>query len=656
MLLASLAGLIWFSHRLAGVRIYHADECQNVSMARIIATGQTKAFYAEAGLFQTGVLGWLARGATRSVDIFVPARFVMLEIFWLNVVLMALATGERLFSRRGLIALVGAATLAPLWDFGFEIRPDNLLLCGVLLMWCVVRVRPKGLQPFFIAGALAAGLQFVAFEAAAFTLPISAAILAFPPPGQRARRWMLVLAWAAGALGMFAIIRVAYGAAGLWDVYMAEVRRVLGDFSGGDRSGLGEALRRLLGQTPLLLAFLTAALVAVAVDLRRRGKAALTWDGSLPEALLFLGALVVLLLNPAPEPYNLLLLVPYGFLLAFRYGSGVIEEVWGPRAHLDTAAEIPESGLPLLHEMEERAGERRPQPFEAFPAPEPPAKDGPLTPTLSPSEGERGNRRQLSVGPRFIGKVKTSGAGLGRVGEQLSLRPVLVALLVFAHFVPFGVATRRHLRWTNYDQEARMGLAEELTDPARDQVYDGIGLVPTRPSTDFCWLLPEGNRRSLAEERGLQVRDMLAARPAAVVIPNYRTDRLPEEDQAFIREHYVSLNDDFWVLGKVLPAGGGTFEVVHPGRYRVSSLEGSDLAGTYPDGMAGLMAPVVEGSLIGTLDGVPLSKRPVELTVGTHRIETKPDCQAAVVWMGPRKERIGRMGGGDHRFLFRRWY
>jgi len=34
-----------------------------------------KAFYAEAGLFQTGLLAWLARGATQSVDVFVPARF-----------------------------------------------------------------------------------------------------------------------------------------------------------------------------------------------------------------------------------------------------------------------------------------------------------------------------------------------------------------------------------------------------------------------------------------------------------------------------------------------------------------------------------------------------------------------------------------------------
>src|ERR1035438_7204980 len=89
VLLASLAGLLWFSHRLTGVRIYHADECQNVSMARIIATGQTKAFYAEAGLFQAGLLVWLARGSPRSFDIFVAARFVMLEVFWLNIVLIA---------------------------------------------------------------------------------------------------------------------------------------------------------------------------------------------------------------------------------------------------------------------------------------------------------------------------------------------------------------------------------------------------------------------------------------------------------------------------------------------------------------------------------------------------------------------------------------
>ena len=74
------------------------------------------------------------------------------------------------------------------------------------------------------------------------------------------------------------------------------------------------------------------------------------------------------------------------------------------------------------------------------------------------------------------------------------------------------------------------------------------------------------------------------------------------------------------------------------------------------EGLAGLMAPLEDGSISGTLDGVPLSKLPVELAVGTHRIETKTDCQAAVVWMGRRQERMGRLGDSDHRFLFVNWY
>jgi hypothetical protein len=100
------------------------------------------------------------------------------------------------------------------------------------------------------------------------------------------------------------------------------------------------------------------------------------------------------------------------------------------------------------------------------------------------------------------------------------------------------------------------------------------------------------------------------------------------------------LADDFWVLGKVLDAGGGTFEIYHPGRYRISTLKGSDLADTYPGGMKGLMTPEDPGRVSGTLDGVPISDHPVEL----------------VVWMGPRLDRVHRLGPGDHRALFVNWY
>lgn len=566
-LIGGLGGLVWFSLHLAGKRIFQVDECQNVYVAKILATGQTKTAYANLSLVQFP-LAWVAHGGTRSIDLFAAARFLMLGIFWVNVLLIALATGEKLFSRRGLIALVAAATLAPLWDYGFEIRHDNLLLTGVLLTWCIVRVRPAGTQSYVFAGAIAATLQFVAFKAFVYTLPISLAILTCPPPGHRAQRWKLALAWVAGALAMFFTFRLAYGAAGLWDLYLADFRRISGDSTGGNRFAPWDTLSRLLGQTPLLLVLVMAASVALATGVGNRGKAALSWDSSLPEALLLAVALAALLINPAPYPYNLLHLVPYAFLFAFRYASGLAKEL------------------------------------DARPA----------------------------------------------------LLTLVGAILVFTHLAPFAVATCRHLDWPNTRQQDLMRLAEDVTDSEEDPVYDGVGMVPTRPRIHYWWYLHSLNIQSFVKGPGPRVRDMLAARPAAVFIPNYRTDWLPEEDHAFIRERYVSVADDFWVLGKVLPAGGGTFEIVHPGRYRISSLQESDLAETCRVSVAQSPARLEEGSFTATLDGAPVASRPVELTVGEHRIECKPGCQPSVVWVGPKLDRIGRLSQRDHRLLFVNWY
>src|SRR5260370_39040349 len=127
----------------------------------------------------------------------------MVGVFWLNLVLIALSTGERLLSPGGLIALLAAVTLAPLWDYGFEIRHDNVLLTGLLLMWFVLRVRPMGLPSYFIAGAIAVGLQFFAFKAFAYTAPLSMAFLILAPPAYKLSRWKLILAWVGGAVCSF---------------------------------------------------------------------------------------------------------------------------------------------------------------------------------------------------------------------------------------------------------------------------------------------------------------------------------------------------------------------------------------------------------------------------------------------------------------------
>ena len=565
--LALLAGVGWFSVRLAGVRIYQADEAQNIYAARVLSSGQTRTAYCDPSPF-IALISWFTRSGTDGVDLFVRARFLMLELFWLNLALIALATGESLTSSRGLIALLAAVTLAPLWDYGFEVRQENLLLTGMLLTWCALRVRPGGLQSYAIAGAIAPAMVLITLKACVYFLPISLLCLVCPPPGHQAPRWKLGLAWAASAVTVCGCMLLIYSMTGSRDAVMNHLHHVLSAAWRGERLWPGQTLSRLFGQVPLLLALVAAALWSLAGDVWRRGTAAFTWDSCLPEGMLVVVASAALVVNPAPNLSDSLLLVAFGFILAFRYSARILNQ-------------LPAWSVP----------------FSA-----------------------------------------------------------VAAILIFAHLVPFGSATSRHWSWTNFHQEKLMRLAEQLTDPARDPVYDGVGLVPTRPSIDFQWCLD-----SLTVARYLQGRDpkpaeLLAKRPAAVIIPNYRTDWLPELDHKFIRSRYVPLADDFWVLGNILPAGGGTFEIFHAGHYRISTLKGSDLADTYPLGLQGVLSPEDPGTISGTLDGVPLSNKPVLLSAGVHRIESAADVQPAVVWMGPRLDRIHRIGPGDHRLLFCDWY
>jgi hypothetical protein len=180
--------------------------------------------------------------------------------------------------------------------------------------------------------------------------------------------------------------------------------------------------------------------------------------------------------------------------------------------------------------------------------------------------------------------------------------------------------------------------------------------VPTRPVIDSRAFLHGQNMETYLRGSGPRLRDLLAAHPAAVIIPNYRTDWLEDGDHTFIREHYVSLADDFLVLGKVLAPGGGSFAILHPGRYRIATYRASDLAGTYADGLKGLLSPPEEGKVAGRLDGTELTQQAVELAAGTHRLECPPDCQPTVVWLGPRLDRPGKLAQADHQLLFVNWY
>jgi hypothetical protein len=570
LLLAGIGALGWFSFSLAGLRIYQVDECLNVFVAHTIATHQSGP---GMDLFQL-LLSWLLPMGARAAELFASARLVTWLIFWLNFILIALATGERIFSRRWLFALAGAASLAPMWDYGFEIRHDILLLAGVLLIWGVVRFQPPRLGTFFFVGACAVVLVFVSVKSILFTFPICLGVFLSPPPGQRPARWKLALAGGIGAAVAFVIVQFVFKTAGLDENHLlANVKGIATVPAESFRFlPFSHTLPRLLTQTPLLGALAIAAIMTCAAAVMREKRAALNWDGFLPEVLLLGVALVALFINPNPYPYNLLHVAPYAFLLAYRYGA-------------------------IL--------------WKQYP-------------------------------------------------QQAVFAPVALSMIAFTHLAPFMVATQRHWSYLNDNQERLMTIAEDLTDPDKDSVFDGVGMVPTRKMD--CRLLIHGQEfLSLLKNSatGVKMRDLLEADPSAVVIRNYRTEWMSNEDQKFLRQRYVPIADDLMVLGTQMHEGGGRFEIYHAGRYRITSAEGSNIVGTYaePKTMKEDFAPPKEEPpLVGTIDGKPLDGKPVELSVGTHQLECSVDQKAAVAWVGPHLDKLPRLMGRDRHELFSNWY
>jgi len=159
---------------------------------------------------------------------------------------------------------------------------------------------------------------------------------------------------------------------------------------------------------------------------------------------------------------------------------------------------------------------------------------------------------------------------------------------------------------------------------------------------------------------GLKMRGFLQENPPSIVILNYRTEWMSDADKEFLRQRYVAIADDFMVLGSQLPAGGGTFEVFHAGRYRITSAEDSNIIGTY-DAPKSLKEAVLQKKeevppLVGTIDGKPFDGKPVELSVGTHRVECTADRKAAVEWVGPHADSLPRLLGMNRHSLFQNWY
>lgn len=545
IILLALVLLVLGSIYLGLNRIYQVDEAQNVFTSRLIGAGLTREF-ATDGRIWIAALSGLARFARTSAELFAWERLIFVGVFWANILLITLGSGHLPRGIKGLGVLLFVATLAPLWDYGFEIRHDNLLLLGLLISWWLVRTPCR--WAFAALGALGVLLQFCSFKGFLYFVPLSLGLLLFPPPTQTAGRLKNLAYFAIGS-GTAFLAAWGFGLAMETGQFFAK------DFHGSvaisqsvERFGPWLTLRRPFLQTPFLMGATFAFFGLCWSRWKAQRRDFISWQSGFPEALLILGSLAILLVNPTPFPYNLVLMIPFAAM-------GVVKL-------LDPAIEA----------------------LEAFPV----------------------------------------------------LRPLALGLLIFTHLIPFSHATLRHLDWLNDRQELLMNMAETLTDPVKDRVYDAAGLVPLRKSIGYNWFLHSMNIQHFRDGSWPSLAKMLTENPAAVILPNYRTDWLTDSDKAFINAHYLQISDDLLVLGGSILNGNGDWKCLHGGRY---------FLGTKGGGYPGLL-----------VDGKPAASNPLWIEPGTHHFEGPGGHPIYIVWVGPNFDAPPSLLNSPHQTTFVNWY
>jgi hypothetical protein len=145
-------------------RIFQVDEVQYAAIARFVASGRLVPYVQSIPLILVGPITWLAGRATNSMDVLVYLRLPFVALMWVNALLLVKGLGLRIRSREGLVALLLAATLAPMWDYGFEIRHDVPMVTACLGLWCLIRT--DRLAPgvrLLLAGAAGGAAQLIAF-------------------------------------------------------------------------------------------------------------------------------------------------------------------------------------------------------------------------------------------------------------------------------------------------------------------------------------------------------------------------------------------------------------------------------------------------------------------------------------------------------------
>jgi hypothetical protein len=204
--------------------------------------------------------------------------------------------------------------------------------------------------------------------------------------------------------------------------------------------------------------------------------------------------------------------------------------------------------------------------------------------------------------------------------EAPRARRIAVAVALSAAALLFGRSwrTEPYMTRTNEAQLSYIRAAEAMTDPARDTVLDGVGLVLSRRPPHPDWMLHSLWMPAYRAGRRTSFAEMMIEHPSPVVIGSYRWGWLPSRDLAVLHERYVRLYPELFVLGSAVAGPAGEFAIHYPGRYFVHPADGKGpLAALRVDG-ATLAAPAA-----------------LSLAPGLHRYSGAGQAGILVHWLGP---------------------
>lgn len=196
-------------------------------------------------------------------------------------------------------------------------------------------------------------------------------------------------------------------------------------------------------------------------------------------------------------------------------------------------------------------------------------------------------------------------------------RILWMSLWIGTHLLPSTLHAVRLLQQNKDRQIELMTMAESLTTPA-DPVWDGAGLVPSRPSVGYHWYVNFGNTTVFNARVGMEP---FWKNPAPVVLPTYRMGYLPQPLMQFFQANYVALAEDFWVLGTRISTQPVLWQCLKPGRY-FTALDPRHPADTLQ------------------LGGKTIPPGPIDLPAGPHSLRVDGQGDAILYWIGPSRSAI----------------